>query len=380
MDEQANGLQNNPIETNSTQEIPEGYFPARVIAAKYGYSKDYLTRLLRNGHIKGFQRNNALRDWFVEEASIRAHRQRVLQDQFAKPAIARRDVEVPPVLYTAPSNNKGSLNAEPKPQRPVGLSATLRFSLLGGILLFITLINFGILTLNTEVALNKFENAKSNIFTPVKESIKTSSLLVLDKITSLFSSPDFPVAEKVIVIRQIYEQGTDNIRVVTWEGKETIREIVRETQSIPSDALASITSQIKDLKSEIQNTKYEIQNTFQRVPTIVQLPSSNTSGIGSITSNPQKVATETLTVSSSATLSQLDVTTSTHLFGNLTVDGTTNLVKAETQGTSSASYGMFGTLQVAGFSSTSYSRFGTDTTTHTGTISGSNDFLFSRGF
>ena len=54
--------------------------------------------------------------------------------------------------------------------------------------------------------------------------------------------------------------------------------------------------------------------------------------------------------------------------------------KFEVQGTASASYGLFGTLQIGGFSSTSYNRFGTDTTSHAGTISDNNDLLVSGGF
>ena len=49
----------------------------------------------------------------------------------------------------------------------------------------------------------------------------------------------------------------------------------------------------------------------------------------------------------------------------------------ETQGTASASYGLFGTLQVGGFSSVSYSRFGTATTGHSNYITTTNDVLVS---
>ncbi|HXK41070.1 MAG TPA: tail fiber domain-containing protein, partial [Candidatus Paceibacterota bacterium] len=51
--------------------------------------------------------------------------------------------------------------------------------------------------------------------------------------------------------------------------------------------------------------------------------------------------------------------------------------KFEVQGTASASYGLFGTLQVGGYASTAYSRFGTSTTGHSNYISASNDVLVS---
>lgn len=50
----------------------------------------------------------------------------------------------------------------------------------------------------------------------------------------------------------------------------------------------------------------------------------------------------------------------------------------EVQGTSSASYFLTGnTIQVGGFSSVAYSRFGTDTTSHVGSITTTNDILVS---
>ncbi len=63
--------------------------------------------------------------------------------------------------------------------------------------------------------------------------------------------------------------------------------------------------------------------------------------------------------------------------GNVGVGTNAPSTKLEVQGTSSASYGLFGALQVAGFTSTSYSRFGTSTTGHSNYISAANDLLIS---
>ena len=57
--------------------------------------------------------------------------------------------------------------------------------------------------------------------------------------------------------------------------------------------------------------------------------------------------------------------------------GTVPVTVLEVQGTASASYGLFGALQVAGFSSQSYSRFGTTATTHGNYISQADDVLVS---
>ena len=52
-------------------------------------------------------------------------------------------------------------------------------------------------------------------------------------------------------------------------------------------------------------------------------------------------------------------------------------INAEFQGTASASYGLFGTLQVGGFASVSYNRFGISTTGHANYISAADDLLIS---
>ena len=366
------------IETGKipTREIPEGYFPARLIAAKYGYSKDYLTRLLRKGHIKGFQRDNALKDWFIEEASLKIHRRKVLQAQKAAPT----------VLLSVPYNNEGSLNAEPqqshidsRQRSQRGQNPALGPTIFLSGIFFLIIFSF----FQFDFSINLNPKLKSSLIDPLKLDTQYELASFWNSLRDIFSdTQQIQVIEKIIV-RHIYESKSEarNPNTQTTSNTETIREIIREIQSLPSDTLASLNSRIDDL-----NLKFlTLSSQFNNVPTVISLPSSNTSGIGSITMTPQKVDTETLSVSSSATLSSLDVTNNATISGNFTVSGTTTFNQAitsnksiEIQGTASSSYGLFSnTIQVGGYASTAYSRFGTSTTSHANYIDTTNDLLIS---
>src|SRR3989344_3097329 len=98
--------------------------------------------------------------------------------------------------------------------------------------------------------------------------------------------------------------------------------------------------------------------------------------LGSASSNTLTVNTSTLSIPNNLNIDSgtLYIDASANRIGLGTASPTTVL---EVQGTSSASYGLFGTLQVGGFSSASYNRFGTNSTTHTNYITASNDLLVS---
>ncbi|MBI3273630.1 MAG: hypothetical protein HYZ69_00645, partial [Candidatus Colwellbacteria bacterium] len=74
------------------------------------------------------------------------------------------------------------------------------------------------------------------------------------------------------------------------------------------------------LKSQIS----DLQSRFRIVPTVIQLPSTNTKGVGDITSNPKKVDTETATVTGTTTTNDLTVT-GTATTDKLVATGTTKL-------------------------------------------------------
>ena len=75
--------------------------------------------------------------------------------------------------------------------------------------------------------------------------------------------------------------------------------------------------------------------------------------------------------------SGLAVNGTSYFNGNVGIGTDTPATKFEVQGTTSASYGLFGALQVGGFSSVSYNRFGIADTSHTNYITATNDLLIS---
>src|SRR3989338_4543300 len=74
-------------------------------------------------------------------------------------------------------------------------------------------------------------------------------------------------------------------------------------------------SQISDLQSSLSNLTSQIRN----VPTVHQLPPTNTKGIGDITFNPKKIESESSTISGTTTTASLVVS------GTAQIDGTTKL-------------------------------------------------------
>src|SRR3989338_2511397 len=79
--------------------------------------------------------------------------------------------------------------------------------------------------------------------------------------------------------------------------------------------LTLLKSQISDLQSSLSNLTSQIRN----VPTVHQLPPTNTKGIGDITFNPKKIESESSTISGTTTTASLVVS------GTAQIDGTTKL-------------------------------------------------------
>ena len=325
----------------SIQDILEnGFVSLAEAASNYGYTTDHLRRLIRWGHIEAV-RHGSKGNLYIKIQSLENYQAKTAQSRFS------------PITQSVPTS-----------------TPTTSLSLFIGGILFLYLF---FPTLPSDL--------KNNFDKHLKSSIADQALSVLDNFKTLFSkTQQIQVIEKTI-IRHIYEQGSNNIREVTIQGKETIKEIVKESQSLPSTTLATIESRLSDFDTKLSDISSQLQHT----PTVISLPSTNTKGVGSITMNPQKVDTETLSVSSSATLSSLDVTNNATISGNLTISGTTTFNQAitsnksiEIQGTASSSYGLFSnTIQVGSNSSVSYSRFGSSTTSHANYIDTTNDLLIS---
>ena len=121
--------------------------------------------------------------------------------------------------------------------------------------------------------------------------------------STLIPAPSIPVA------------SVPKLVSVPVQPVQTFVPSIPSNRSLDSGTLALIQSEINNLKSQISN----FGNQFKYVPTVWQLPPTNTIGIGDLTINPKTLSTDTATVSGTTTTAGLVVTR------NAQIDGTTKL-------------------------------------------------------
>jgi len=192
--------------TSPDQLSKDGYFPLRQISAKYNYSKDHIGRLAKAGKIQGLRYGNK-GDWYVKEDSLKEYFGSKIQEVKTPINIERVEEE-----------------------RRTGLFQAL--------IIFVA----GSLFLTMSVYPNLSATLTDNFNNPInlQGSLASEAKNIWSKITNLFSP------QQKIIVRHIYEPSPPST-VSQGSRTETIREIVKEIQSLPSDTLASLNSRIDDL-------------------------------------------------------------------------------------------------------------------------------------
>jgi len=428
----------------------KSYIPAGMVAKEFNYALSHVSLLARQKRIDAIWNGKR---WYVNRDSVIEHRKLSQRNKVAGGLKSQYTV-LSSVLSLSSQSSLGngghssssknnlfvSRQAEEHLSKRANLLKTAIFALsLGGLLISGGLYH-GILKFDENILKNK----SADILDPVRNFFKKYLLpqegpetyLVID----LYKLREGKVKEqesRIAALEQrlafgLVEGGPPQVGQAPSISSGQAR-IIREIVSGPSTVdLSQINGRIDNALSLIEANRINLSslagdfNSFQRItPTVYQLPSTNTSGIGPITLNPDTLDVETLNVSRNSILSgalsvlsdfsintnafkvdasnnragigtssletalevvgTASISSNLYALGNVGVGTTTPTSKLnveggrlEVGGTASASYFLTGnTLQVGGFSSVSYNRFGTSTTGHSNYISASNDVLIS---
>ncbi|MDP6583692.1 MAG: hypothetical protein QF535_03475, partial [Anaerolineales bacterium] len=407
--------------------LSRGYFPVSDLAERHGYAKDHVGWLARTGRVQAI-RYGKHGKWYANEKSLVDY-QNSLADKPANKLVSKSQASQKTKSHSSflvPSN-KSSYSAKfasiktSEPRRTNAIPKKFLF-LVGGILF---LINFIPTIENIDVNLSKTPVAKQYI--QMKGSISASILSPLKAFVSKYLFPDEGPSTYLVIDPN--DSMRDRVRTLESKLSQVQSPSISQPQPTVTQEIVTPPSLLSNtLLSQISQRLDNLSNdftSFQRItPTVIQLPPTNTKGIVSVTSNPDILNTETLTVTGSSTLtgalstlgdfsintnafkvdadnkrvgvgtSNLDtafevvgiasISSNLYSLGNVGI-GTTNptstltvLGDSEFKGTASAAYGLFSnTIQVGGFSSVSYNRFGTLTTGHSNYITNSSDLLVS---
>src|SRR3989344_5505597 len=436
---------------SSEENSPTGevYFPLQILSDKYGYAKDHLGWLSRRGGIKSVGKGKYGK-WHASEESLKKYqlslipvisgsKPETLPKKFSfstKKASVKVGHEleksiVPPVLLlpSQPTSsiakdtialfkNDGSYSADSElvswekipefskglerknPSKRVNAILTLSSIVLGGILFFLNIYPVINLDIIRTPALKLSEILKNKI----------RSALDINPIEKMVEK----VTEKVVIVNPSQTTPPGPISKIFQTVTKEITTIIK----LDDKELSDINGRITENQLKISSIERSLSS-LNFTPTIFQLPSSNTGGIGPITLNPAHLVSETLNVSRSGTIGSLavlsnftvdtntlyvdssnnrvgigtsspaytlDVNGSSNISGALTVSGGITIVGTssfgaglEINGTASASYLIIqNSMQIANAGATvSYSRFGTDTTSHASYINSATDLLIS---
>jgi len=364
----------NILKPNSGPVLPRGYFSLIVLAEKHGYAKDYIGWLSRTGKIKAV-RYGKYGQWHASEISLKKYTaslasnnqkrysaqskalQSTRQKSFSpadltvvadlamsgpefktssEKAVSSKlgdenfhqnpvELAEPPVSNTAESATqpdpvlyKSSFSAEKLQHNKLvtkRINAALTASLfLGGILIFSYLTppdsvkksiaeGFNILNDKIKYALNR-------LIDPSFDSI--SNLVLQKELTSSPSSSSFPS-----ITKQVTNEIIKEITIVQDISLEKLQSLYDQL-SLANSRIDFNNSKISYFESQLSSMQLPTSQYFFSPP--LQLPPSNTQGIGPIKLNPTNLESETLTVSGPASAYSLTVR------DNLTVDTNTFFV------------------------------------------------------
>src|SRR3989344_3635013 len=345
----------------------DGLVSLREAAKKYGYSSDHLRRLIRTGRIQA-ARYGSKGNWYVDDASLAVYHRTTNQNRFPK---------VPPVL------SESSLNAEVRrdviqtPNQSAGADATGQAShrgtnaipknlllFVGGIL-FLFALHQGIFKIGVDTQvlktksadlLNQVDQTTADILDPLRNFVRKYLLPDYGQETYLVVDPYKLRDEKIkeqgerisALENQIFNfqfsifnqapllrQGYGGQAITNDQTKKTT--IIKEVTVGPSGTTLTLLEQrLDNTVSLIEATRINLSNlagdftNFQRItPTTIQLPSTNTKGVGPLTLNPDTLDAKTLKISGGTTLEGGAALNSTlSVVSDLTVDTNTFYVDA----------------------------------------------------
>src|SRR3989338_3869831 len=324
------------------QEKANNYISLSDLAAKYGYTEYHIRRLARSGRIQAV-RYGTKGEWRVEEKTLEKYHQETTQRRFSE---LKKEQISSTVLF------ESSLNAE---TRHRGTNAIpKKFLLLVGGILF--LINFIPAIEKIDLNLNKTPIAKQ--YSQIKESVSADILEPVRNFVRKYLLPDYG-QETYLVIdpyklreEKIKEQGErisalenqifnfqfsifNQAPISNDQTKKTT--IIKEVTVGPSGTtLTMLEQRLDNTVSLIEATRINLSNlagdftNFQRItPTTIQLPSTNTRGVGPLTLNPDTLDAKTLKIYGGTTLEGGAALNSTlSVVSNLTVDTNTFYVDA----------------------------------------------------
>jgi len=336
----------------------KGYFPINDLAEKYGYAKDHIGWLARTGRVQAIRYGSHGR-WYANEKSLLNYRQSLVD----KPRIST-STKISPVpsfvpLYKSSYSAKQTVrrdNPSNFSQGKLGRTNAIpkKFLLLVGGILF--LINFIPAIETIDLNLNKTPIAKQ--YSQIKESVSADILEPLRNFVRKYLLPEYGPETYLVVDpyklrdEKIKEQGErisalenqifnsqfsifNQAPISNDQTKET--RIIREVTITPSGAVLTMLEQrLDNTVSLIEATRINLSNlagdftNFQRItPTTIQLPSTNTRGVGPLTLNPDTLDAKTLKISGGTTLEGGAALNSTlSVVSNLTVDTNTFYVDA----------------------------------------------------